>query len=207
MSTTHNPMTTFTGIYRGVVVDNGLGIQGGGEGRIKVFVPGIHDLDWVKNHQYDNIPWAEPAMSITHDCGDENGIFTVPAVNAIVWLFFEGADHLKPIYFAVTPNASKWAAKRPGVSTFKTNGTCFVLDESSIVAQNAANSATGVPSHLAPLIDNATPSPAIPASTGLPGLSVTVTVDATGMAHVTAIISGSLTIMCPVATINCMPLI
>jgi hypothetical protein len=72
------------GFYRGRVVDNRDPLR---LGRVKVKV-----YPWFEDVKDEDCPWAEPAW--------QGGILYVPPFNAWVWVFFEGGDVEKPVWFA-----------------------------------------------------------------------------------------------------------
>ena len=72
------------GFYRGKVVDNGDPLR---LGRMKVKV-----YPWFVEVKDEDCPWAEPAW--------QGGILYVPPRGAWVWVFFEGGDVEKPVWFA-----------------------------------------------------------------------------------------------------------
>jgi hypothetical protein len=72
------------GFYRGRVVSNDDPLQ---LGRVKVKV-----YPWFEEVKDEDCPWAEPAW--------QGGILYVPPRNAWVWVFFEGGDVEKPVWFA-----------------------------------------------------------------------------------------------------------
>jgi len=71
-------------VCRGKVVDNNDPLQ---LGRVKVKV-----YPWFEDVKDEDCPWAEPAW--------QGGILYVPPKNAWVWIFFEGGDVEKPVWFA-----------------------------------------------------------------------------------------------------------
>jgi len=72
------------GFYRGKVVDNRDPLR---LGRVKVKV-----YPWFEEVKDGDCPWAEPAW--------QGGILYIPPRNAWVWVFFEGGDIEKPVWFA-----------------------------------------------------------------------------------------------------------
>lgn len=52
--------------------------------------------------------WSDEVMNA---CGAP-GIYTVPRAGSIVWLFFDGANHLFPKYWATAPRAKDWEQQR-----------------------------------------------------------------------------------------------
>jgi len=85
---------SFTGNYRGVVINDLDPMEAG---RVKIRVFGVHD-----ELLEDDIPWAifaDPLM------GGQPGLggFITPDVGSHVWVFFEGGDHMQPVFFAGAP--------------------------------------------------------------------------------------------------------
>lgn len=84
----------FNGNYRGRVISDN---DPYGAGRVKVRVQGVYDglPDGV-------IPWATFADPLM---GGQAGLggFIVPDVGSDVWVFFEGGNHMLPVYFAGAP--------------------------------------------------------------------------------------------------------
>jgi len=72
------------GFYRAKVVSNDDPLQ---LGRVKVKV-----YPWFEDVKDEDCPWAEPAW--------QGGVLYVPPKNAWVWVFFEGGDVEKPVWFA-----------------------------------------------------------------------------------------------------------
>lgn len=85
---------TFDGFYRGVVVDIDDPLQ---SGRVRVRVyPMFEGVD-------DNVlPWAILADPNFGGSANE-GKFSIPSINAHVFVFFENGDHRFPVYFAGAP--------------------------------------------------------------------------------------------------------
>jgi len=82
----------FEGIYRGIVMDNDDPDQ---LGRIKVKV-----YPMLEGVETDILPWATPASPLFEGAGEDIGCFTVPRVDANVFVFFEMGDIYQPVYFA-----------------------------------------------------------------------------------------------------------
>jgi len=72
------------GFYRAKVVSNDDPFQ---LGRVKVKV-----YPWFEDVKDEDCPWAEPAW--------QGGVLYIPPRNAWVWVFFEGGDVEKPVWFA-----------------------------------------------------------------------------------------------------------
>lgn len=88
-----------SGFYRGLVrkqLDSG---------RLKIFIPGIYDDKYEPLEMADHLPDAEPASPIFNKSSMQSGMFGVPDVGSIVWVFFANLDANFPVYFATTLNA------------------------------------------------------------------------------------------------------
>lgn len=97
------PNKKFFAIYRAKVVSISDPMSGG---RVQVRVFGIHSQD-VQEVPNDTLPWAYPATVSMGDT-DTGGFFVLPAVESIVWVFFDGGNHNFPVYFASAPNKDNW---------------------------------------------------------------------------------------------------
>ena len=85
----------FPMIYRAVVVDNVDTLL---KGRVKVRVyPMMKDLDEAV------LPWAIPATDLLEGGKASMGSYTVPSVDAHIWIFFEMGEVRHPVYFAGAP--------------------------------------------------------------------------------------------------------
>jgi len=83
---------TYTGMYRGLVLDN---VDTEQKGRIKVRVyPMFESID------SEFLPWAAPAMPLFDGAGVNAGCLCIPKVNSLLWVFFEAGDVYQPVYFA-----------------------------------------------------------------------------------------------------------
>ena len=93
-----------TSIYRGVVEDN-KDPQSAGRCKVRVF--GIHSPNKIKTASdgipTNELPWAQPALSLIEGSISGYGFFGVPLQGSHVFLFFEGGNHLQPRYFATAP--------------------------------------------------------------------------------------------------------
>lgn len=95
----HEQGNGLTGFYRGLVrkqLDSG---------RLKIFIPGIYDDKYEPLEMADHLPDAEPASPIFNKSSMQSGMFGVPDVGSIVWVFFANLDANFPVYFATTLNA------------------------------------------------------------------------------------------------------
>jgi hypothetical protein len=86
--------TRVTGFYRGKVVEHGE------NGKCKIFIPGVFPDSWLEEKNNYKLPYAEQANSIGFDNNRDNGFFTYPDINSIVWCFFANEDQNHPVYFA-----------------------------------------------------------------------------------------------------------
>jgi len=113
------------GMYRGVVVDDE---DPRDIGRVKLSVPGI----FHEKIPLDHLPWAIPALGLSRGGGDNpkdveesgeklshgynftgtGGVFTVPARGNHVWLWFDGGNHMNPVYFAMAPGEKDWLEQK-----------------------------------------------------------------------------------------------
>lgn len=90
-------MNNLYGIYRGVVEFNA---DTEGLRRIKVRVFGVHsaikDKEDKRGIPTEELPWAEQATPL-------DGSFKIPKVNDHVFVFFEGGNSNRPVYFLSSP--------------------------------------------------------------------------------------------------------
>ena len=85
---------TFSGIYRGVVVDNVDPLLAG---RVKIRVyPMFEGVD------DKSLPWAIYSDAMFGGLANNGGIF-IPEIDSHVWVFFEAGDHRYPVYFGAAP--------------------------------------------------------------------------------------------------------
>jgi hypothetical protein len=92
----------FPGIHRGLVVAVDDPLQAG---RVRVLVYDF--MNKLLPADYDGIPWAVPATTITAGSSLNLGTFAVPDLNSEVFVFFEGQSIYQPVYFAEAPCAVK----------------------------------------------------------------------------------------------------
>lgn len=93
----------YYGFYRGQVV------QCLNNGFCRIRIPNILEK---LNDDINTLPLAEPAQAIGGGSDITlSGTFTYPDINSIVWVFFEGGNLERPVYFA-TSNVSSpnWAS-------------------------------------------------------------------------------------------------
>lgn len=131
----HEQGNGLSGFYRGLVrkqLDSG---------RLKIFIPGIYDDKYEPLEMADHLPDAEPASPIFNKSAVQSGMFGVPDVGAIVWVFFANLDANFPVYFATTLNSmpgvgqSSWnrlKKKKKYTGQLMKNGPAEILmDETS----------------------------------------------------------------------------
>ena len=87
----------YYGFYRGQVV------QCLNNGFCRIKIPSI--LEPIEN-DINTLPIAEIAQTIGGGGDTNNGRFTYPSVNSIVWCFFEGGNLERPVYFATSNSKS-----------------------------------------------------------------------------------------------------
>ena len=88
----------YYGHYRGQVkqcLNNGF---------CRIWIPGI--LECVDN-DINTLPLAEPAQPIGGGDDMDSGSYAYPALESIVWCFFEGGNIERPVYFATSNVKSK----------------------------------------------------------------------------------------------------
>jgi hypothetical protein len=94
----------FNGIYRGVVEDNADPLL---TGRVQVRIFGLHtELKEKKDTEgipTDELPWAEPVMSLIGGSISGYGFWSVPLKGSHVMIFFENGNYVQPRYFATVP--------------------------------------------------------------------------------------------------------
>lgn len=90
------PLSGFAGFHRGRVeaVDDPLKM---GRARVRV-MPMFEEIRTA------DLPWAHPAWPLGPS-GQDQGYFDVPPVGSVVWCFFENADPMQPVYWAVSAGA------------------------------------------------------------------------------------------------------
>lgn len=123
--------SAYYGIWRGVVVDIADPLK---RGRVRVKIFGY--MDDITQKQYESIPWAVPKMPLSSG-GDTCGEFKVPNVGTYVYGFFEGGNHMLPVYDGIAVdgvhNVPAFAAtnypQRKGVAY--ANDVVMYVDESN----------------------------------------------------------------------------
>lgn len=92
------------GIYRGVVEDNEDPEE---LGRCKIRIWGIHTKEIEKTPTEgvptDELPWAEPILSLFEGSVSGFGAWTVPLQGSHVMVFFEAGHIMQPRFFASVP--------------------------------------------------------------------------------------------------------
>ena len=95
---------TFDAIYRGVIEDRNDPDK---LGRCKIRVLGVHSELKNKNDingiPTDELPWAEPALSLIEGSMSGFGLWCVPLQGSHVFVFFENGNIMQPRYFASIP--------------------------------------------------------------------------------------------------------
>ncbi len=147
-------MSSFYGIYRGRVLQNTYTNDSDPKirsdqklrGRCKVWVPSVFPEEYQDKPKY--LPWAEPAYSPFGGCV-ETGINSVPAVGAIVWVFFESGSHMSPVYFLSTQGGDNWFAEHSKQHVIKTDSVEVIIDENPTATYNGENisSLSGITSY------------------------------------------------------------
>jgi len=92
MKTRKIKLDSYSGFYRGIVLDN---LDPSELGRIKVNIYGVFD-----SIDSEYLPWATPAGAIFSGAGSGYGNFNIPEVGSYVFCFFEHGDLYQPVYFA-----------------------------------------------------------------------------------------------------------
>lgn len=123
-------MSELNGNYRGKVIDNS-----GTLGRCKIYVPSVHPvelngvgIDNVEKYA-DQLPWSEPAMPIFGGNTDNQGMCSWPSNDSIVWLFFEGCNITKPVYFASTQGGDAWVSENNKQYVIRTEKYKLTIDD------------------------------------------------------------------------------
>ena len=108
------------GFYRGVVEDNNDPLKAG---RVRIRVFGLHtekkSKDETEGIPTEELPWAEPCLSITEGSISGFGVWSVPLQGSHVMVFFENANPFQPRYFASMPGIpeSKSSLKKTQVTS------------------------------------------------------------------------------------------
>lgn len=97
-------VSSFNGIYRGVIEDNNDPYQ---LGRCKIRIWGLHDEEKSPNMKEglptDILPWAEPCLGLVEGSVSGYGMFSVPLQGSHVFCFFENGNWESLRYFATAP--------------------------------------------------------------------------------------------------------
>ena len=97
-------VSTFNGIYRGVIEDNNDPEQ---LGRCKIRIWGIHDelksSEQKEGIPTDILPWGEPCLGLIEGSVSGHGMFSVPLKGSHVFCFFENGNWECLRYFATVP--------------------------------------------------------------------------------------------------------
>lgn len=98
------PQSKLNGIFRGIIEDNNDPLKAG---RCRVRVFGVHTAVKIKTETdgipTDELPWAEPALSLIEGAVSNYGVWGVPLQGSHVFLFFENGNILNPRFFASAP--------------------------------------------------------------------------------------------------------
>ncbi len=102
--------------YRGKVLDNSDPLK---IGRIRCEVyPMLIGVETARQMRASNsrctiegietsaLPWAIAATPVFFGAGNGTGVFTVPDVDSMVWVFFEQGNINQPVYFAEAPDGA-----------------------------------------------------------------------------------------------------
>jgi hypothetical protein len=93
-----------TSIYRGVIEDRNDPEK---LGRCKIRILGVHseskNKDNINGIPTDELPWAEPALSLIEGSVSGFGLWCVPLQGSHVFVFFENGNITQPRYFASVP--------------------------------------------------------------------------------------------------------
>lgn len=129
MKTKKTKLDSYTGFYRGVVLDNNDPSK---LGRIKVNIHGVFD-----GIDSEYLPWSVPAIPIGSGAGIGYGNSSIPEVGSYVFCFFESNDLYQPVYFAEAPDGvhglpDERKTNYPYRKVFKTkNEIVIIIDDSS----------------------------------------------------------------------------
>jgi hypothetical protein len=182
----------FNNIYRAEVIANDDLERK--NGMVQVFVPGVYPESAKAS---GNLPWAEPAMPLFGECNKYSGIFARPAVGSHVWVFFEGGDHMKPVFFATIPSGGWLLSSLPGQFAMATKSVVVAIDESALQTDPTAAAPPSAIDVQSQLGDGSQPiSPSAAASViNLPGCMIMTNATAAGQTNVTLLINGMLNIV------------
>lgn len=130
---------SYTGIYRGIVLDN---IDPEIHGRLKIYVPEVYGEAYL--NEIDRLPWAEPVMSLfggnwtndrSGDLNTETGVTTIPHTSKLpgkgaeVWLFFERGNQNFPKYFAACQGGEGWHSEHHNQHVIRTDNVTIKVNE------------------------------------------------------------------------------
>lgn len=93
------PNNQYFGNYRGTVLNNDDTEYH--RGRCKIYVRGVYPERYTEN-KGEKLPWAEPCQPLF--CGGmrTDGTFQCPDIGSTCWVFFEGGDIARPVFFGQT---------------------------------------------------------------------------------------------------------
>jgi len=98
------PQSKLNFIYRGIVEENVDPLEAG---RCRVRIFGVHtatkEQTLTNGIPTNELPWAEPALSIIEGAISNYGVWGVPLQGSHVFVFFENGNPLQPRFFASAP--------------------------------------------------------------------------------------------------------
>lgn len=121
----------FLGNYRGKILNNT-----GEKGQCKIYVPSIHPIE-IEGVSSDSeaysskLPWAEPAVPLFAGNSDNKGMCSWPDIGAWVWVFFEGGDIRRPVYFSGINGGNAWVSENNKQYVVQTGKTKLVIDDNT----------------------------------------------------------------------------
>ena len=122
------------GFYRGIVKQHMPG------GRCKIWIPAVYPEEYKT--MPDKLPDAQqaaPLFAVSRN-SNKNGTYSYPALESIVWCFFENNDVNYPVYFAATHEMGDAKAKWDSLSPGKENMKKIVVDKVEITINSSDKS-------------------------------------------------------------------